>query len=107
VLYGGTIGNASFLAIPFNAASKEGAMVMANFLLSPEAQAKKQDPAIWGGLTVLSMAKLSDIDKKRFHHLKPGVATLPLSELGPALPEPHPEWMTRITEMWLQRYASQ
>jgi putative thiamine transport system substrate-binding protein len=107
VLEGGTIGNANFLAIPFNATSKEGAMVTANFLLSPEAQAKKQDPSVWGGLTVLSIAKLNRADRKLFEQLKPGIATMPLSELGPALPEPHPEWMTRITEMWLQRYASQ
>ena len=39
VLDGGTIGNASFVAIPFNAAHVEGAMVAANFLLSPGAQA--------------------------------------------------------------------
>jgi putative thiamine transport system substrate-binding protein len=107
VLEGGTIGNASFLAIPFNATAKEGAMVVANFLLSPQAQAKKQDPSVWGGLTVLSIAKLNGADRKLFAQLKPGIATMPLSELGPALPEPHPQWMTRITEMWLQRYASQ
>ena len=33
----GTIGNTHFLAIPFNAKAKEGALVLANFLLSPEA----------------------------------------------------------------------
>jgi putative thiamine transport system substrate-binding protein len=106
VLEGGTIGNANFLAIPFNATAKEGAMVTANFLLSPEAQAKKQDPSVWGGLSVLSIAKLTQADKKLFEQLKPGIATMPFAELGPALPEPHPEWMTGITEMWLQRYAS-
>ncbi len=56
VLDAGTIGNVHFLAIPFNAANKAGAMVLANFLLSPEAQAKKLDPAVWGDQTVLSVA---------------------------------------------------
>jgi putative spermidine/putrescine transport system substrate-binding protein len=43
----GTIANTHFLAIPFNAADKEGAMVVANFLLSPEAQLHKADPTVW------------------------------------------------------------
>ena len=107
VFTGGTIGNASFLAIPFNAANKEGALMLANFLLSPEAQARKQDPSIWGGLSVVSIAKLNRSDRELFDRLKPGAASLSLSELGSALPEPHADWMTRITAMWLERYASQ
>ncbi len=107
VLEGGTIGNASFVAIPFNASAKAGAMVLANFLLSPEAQARKQDPKVWGGFTVLQLAKLSPEDRKRFEDLELGIATLSPAELGAALPEPHPSWMTRITREWLKRYASQ
>ena len=41
ILEDGTIGNTHFVAIPFNAAHKEGAMVVADFLLSPEAQAQE------------------------------------------------------------------
>lgn len=107
VFTGGTIGNASFLAIPFNAANKEGALLLANFLLSPEAQARKQDASIWGGLSVVSIAKLNKSDRELFNRLKPGAASLSLSERGSALPEPHADWMTRITAMWLERYASQ
>jgi putative thiamine transport system substrate-binding protein len=55
---GGTIGNTHFLAIPFNAKAKEGAQVLANFLLSPEAQARKADIAQWGDPTVLALDKL-------------------------------------------------
>ena len=39
---GGTIGNASFVAIPYNAAHAAGAMVVANLLLDPEVQARAQ-----------------------------------------------------------------
>ena len=49
-LKGGTIANTHFVAIPFNANDAAGAEVVANFLLSPKAQAKKQDPAGWGRL---------------------------------------------------------
>ncbi len=38
VLKKGTIGNTHFVAIPFNSGSSQGAMIVANFLMSPEAQ---------------------------------------------------------------------
>ncbi len=41
---GGTLGNTHFVGIPYNATSKAGALVLANFLISPEAQARKQNP---------------------------------------------------------------
>ncbi len=105
VLDRGTIGNTHFVAIPFNARSKEGAMVVANFLLSPEAQARKQNPEIWGDGTVLAMDRLSAGGRKLFDDLPRGVATLPPDKLGATLPEPHPSWMTRIEKSWLQRYG--
>jgi putative thiamine transport system substrate-binding protein len=103
----GTIGNASFLAIPYNAAHKEGALLLADFLLSPEAQAKKQDPQGYGGFTVLAMGKLSAAYRARFEALPRGIATLSAEELGPALAEPHPSWMTRIVAAWKRRYGVQ
>ncbi len=106
VLDEGTIANTHFVAIPFNARAKEGAIVVANFLLSPEAQARKQNPDIWGEPTVLSMSRLSAADKEMFDVLPRGAATLSAEALGPALPEPHPTWMTRIEEAWLRRYGS-
>lgn len=102
----GTIGNTSFVAIPFNAAHKEGAMVLANFLLSPEAQARKQDPEVWGSFTVLDLDKLSPEDRKRFDDIDLGIATLRPDQLGRPLPEPHPSWMVRIEEEWLRRYGA-
>jgi putative thiamine transport system substrate-binding protein len=44
----GTLGNTHFVAIPYNAAAKAGALVLANFLISPEAQVRKQDPVCLG-----------------------------------------------------------
>ncbi|KGF68536.1 hypothetical protein LL06_16065 [Hoeflea sp. BAL378] len=103
---GGTLGNTHFVAIPYNAASKAGALVLANFLISPEAQLRKQDPAVWGDPTVLSMDKLPDADRAAFDALDLGVATLRPDELGPALDEPHPDWMERIEGEWLKRYGA-
>ncbi len=106
VFEGGTIGNTNFVAIPYNASAKAGAMVLADFLLSPEAQARKQDPEVWGGFTVLDLDALGAEDRARFDALDLGVATLSPDELGPMLPEPHPSWMTRIEETWQARYGA-
>ncbi|MGH6927830.1 MAG: ABC transporter substrate-binding protein, partial [Dongiaceae bacterium] len=105
VLDGGTIGNTHFVAIPFNANAKQAAMVVANFLLSPEAQLRKQDPAVWGDPTVLATDRLDPADRERFAALPLGIATLSPAELGPVLLEPHPSWMTRLEAGWRQRYA--
>jgi len=102
----GTLGNTHFVAIPYNASAKAGALVLANFLISPEAQLRKQDPSVWGDPTVLSMDKLSAEDRAAFEALDLGIATLRPDELGPALDEPHPDWMERIEGEWLKRYGA-
>lgn len=103
---GGTLGNTHFVAIPYNANAKAGALVVANFLISPEAQARKQDPAYWGDPTVLSMEKLSPEDRALFEAVDLGAATLPPDALGPVLPEPHPSWVERIEMAWNARYIA-
>ncbi len=105
VMAKGTIGNTSFVAIPYNAANKEGAMVVANFLLDPLAQARQHDPAFMGDATVLDMARLSE-EQRRLFAPKAAMAGLPTpQELGTALLEPHASWMTRITAEWEKRYS--
>ena len=101
----GTLANTHFVAIPFNASARAGALVVADFLLSPEAQARKQDPKVWGDPTVLSMAKLDAADRARFEALDLGIATLKPDQLGPAIDEPHPSWMVRLEAEWKRRYG--
>ncbi len=100
----GTIGNTHFVAIPYNASAPEGAMVLADFLMSPEAQARKQDPEYWGDFTVLDVAELPDEDRARFEAIDLGIATLPPEELSPTLLEPHPSWMEWVESEWQRRY---
>ena len=105
VFSGGTLGNTHFVAIPYNAAAREGALVFANFLISPEAQLRKQDPDVWGDPTVLDIASLPDALQQQFDGLDLGVATLKPSELGPTLNEPHASWMEQLEKEWTRRYG--
>ena len=105
VLDGGTIGNTHFVAIPYNARAKAGAMVVANFLMSPEAQARKQSLEAWGDQTVLAMDKLSPEDRRAFEAGTAHPALLTPTQLGPTLLEPHPSWMTRIEAEWQRRFS--
>ncbi|REG83337.1 ABC transporter substrate-binding protein [Marinomonas pollencensis] len=101
----GTIGNTHFLAIPYNSSAKAGAEVVANFMLSPEAQIQKQKPTVWGDLSVLSYAKLSARQQQQFDAIPRGIATLNISELGKTLPEPDTSWVKALENEWLKRYA--
>ena len=105
VFDGGTLANTHFVAIPYNATAKAGALVLADFLLSPEAQARKQDPAVWGDPTVLALDRLPAEDRARFDAIDLGPATLRPDELGPAIDEPHPSWMERLETEWKRRYG--
>ncbi len=102
---GGTLGNTHFVAIPYNASAKAAALVVADFLISPEAQARKQDPNIWGDPTVLAIDKLDADNAAMFAKLDLGIATLKPEELGPSLDEPHPTWMSKIEQEWASRYG--
>ncbi|WP_160000119.1 ABC transporter substrate-binding protein [Roseomonas sp. 18066] len=99
----GSIGNASFLGIPEQASQPDAAMVVADFFLSPEAQAEAQDPDALGSPTILDLARLSEADRQRFESLPAGVATLSNAALGASLPEPHPSWGTRLADEWEKR----
>lgn len=101
----GTLGNSSYLSIPYNAANKAGALVLANMILDPAVQARAQDPAVLGFQTVLGLGRLSPEDRARFDALDLGIATLAPDQMGQALLEPHPSWMTRIAQDWISRYG--
>jgi putative thiamine transport system substrate-binding protein len=105
VLEDGTLGNVHFVAIPFNSPHKAGAMALANFLLSPEAQAQKQSLSIWGDRTVLAVSRLDENDKALFEQGESHPSALPADALSNTLAEPHPSWMTALQDAWLQRYG--
>ncbi|WP_421331408.1 ABC transporter substrate-binding protein [Aeromonas veronii] len=89
----GALTNSHFLAIPFNASARAGAKVVANFLLSPAAQARKANPAFWGDPSVLRADALPDSAK--------GQPALRFN----AVAEPHPSWQLKLETAWAERYG--
>lgn len=88
----GALTNIHFLAIPWNSPTKESALVAINFLMSPEAQARKIDSHYWGDPTILTPQAISKVAPK----IK--------SVLFKSIPEPHPSWLTAIEQEWQKRY---
>ncbi|MDO5740201.1 MAG: ABC transporter substrate-binding protein [Ornithinimicrobium sp.] len=97
----GTIGNASFLAIPASSPDQAGAMVVANLALSPTQQAAKANPAVWGQFTVLDTNLLGSADAALFEAL-PGSPVVPAYDVlsENAQPELSSEWVTPLDEGW-------
>ena len=99
---GGSIGNTHFIAIPFNARAKEGAQVLVDFLLTPQAQARKADIKVWGDPTVLAVERLAAADRALFAASDaPGT----VKQAAPVWPEPHASWVDAIEREWLKRYG--
>ncbi|KAF5029206.1 Protein YnjB [anaerobic digester metagenome] len=97
----GSIFNTHFVAIPFNAPNKAGAMVVANFLLSPEAQLAKMDPAWWGDFPAIEVGRLSEEWRARFAAVKMGEATLAPDVLARrAVPEIPADWLEALERGW-------
>lgn len=100
----GTIGNTHFVTIPWNASAKAGAMVVAEFLQSPEAQSRKANPDYWGDPTVLEVAKLNESQRAQFDAIDVGIWALPIGE-GRVLAEPHASWSEALEQAWIDRYG--
>ena len=97
----GTISNTHFVAIPFNASDKEGAMVVANFLISPEAQLKKADIEVWGDMPAIDIQRLDAEWQEKFKKLPRGIATLSDEELqSHQLPEPPSKILIQLEKGW-------
>ncbi len=104
----GTLANTHFVGIPYNSPNKAAAMVLANVLLSPDAQLQKADPAIWGDLPVLNPALLSEEDAAAFDALPRHPATLSTAELAAArLPELQAPWVEAIEQGWIENVLEQ
>lgn len=97
----GTVGNASFLALPATSGHPEGAKVVANIALSPEQQALKADPDVWGQFTVLERSRLPEQARRTFEALPQSPVVPPYEVLSEnANPELSAEWVPALDEGW-------
>jgi putative spermidine/putrescine transport system substrate-binding protein len=97
----GTLGNASFLAIPSTSGHAAGAKVVANLALSPEQQRLKADPGVWGQFTVLDEARLPEPERKAFADLPSSPVVPPYPVLArDANPELSSAWVPALDEGW-------
>lgn len=104
LLQDGTIANTHFVAIPFNATHTAGAMVVADFLLSPEAQLEKQKPEVWADGTVLARDRLPPEWAARFAPGSQDPRALPADSLAKyARPEVSPRYRERLSAEWRAR----
>lgn len=88
----GALSNIHFLAIPWNATAKEGALVAINFLMSPEAQSRKGDMNVWGDPSVLRNDVLT--------------GSAANTKLFKSIAEPHPSWQAALEAAWQTRYGA-
>lgn len=99
----GTLANTHFLAIPYNTPNPNGALVLINYLLSPEAQLEKMELQYWGETMSLSVDKLSDEDKKVLDSIDRGQATLTQQELSNhRIPEIGAEYVQWLERGWIE-----
>ncbi len=88
----GALSNVHFLTVPWNANAKAGALVAINFLLSPEAQSRKGNIAIWGDPSVLQKEYLTGSAKN--------------AKVFKSISELHSTWTRAIENEWFKRYGS-
>lgn len=95
----GSIQNSHYLGIPALSGNKEAAAVVVNFLISPRAQLRKSDPAVWGDGTVLASSKLHEAWQLQFEQ-NTGRRYAPSrsSIQERAIQEPDPAYMIRLAE---------
>lgn len=100
----GTIRNTHYLGVPFNSPNKAGALVLANFMISPEAQLEKAKPAVWGDGAVLDLNRLPAEWKAKFENIPGRERIAPREELEKnALMEPASEIMVRLHDGFRKR----
>ncbi len=97
----GQIGNTNFVTIPYNSPNKAAALVVADLLLSIDAQLEKAYPDVWGQINVLNAAVQSNFADVPRH---PSVVDpAEITSLGELLGD----WVPAIEEGWVTNVAEQ
>lgn len=104
----GTIGNAHYLGIPFNAPNPAGALLVIDFLQSPEAQIEKMKPAVWGDMPAVAVDQLSPPQQASLRAVEAESGALSLQELtAKRRPEMKAVYLEWIKNLWVEQIAGQ
>ena len=99
----GTIGNAHYLAIPFNSPQKAAALIVIDFLQSPQSQIKKMDPGTWGDMPAIDPLKLDVQALRELSEQSGSEASISLEELNEKrLPEMNSQYIEWIKDIWTE-----
>jgi putative spermidine/putrescine transport system substrate-binding protein len=102
----GTIGNYSFLAIPFNSSNVAGALAVINHLMSPE-HALAQSRVL-GTVFPIAFDRLNENDRRAAEALPRGLATLTAAELAAhRVSEADAQYLERLEKDWLEKVLRQ
>ncbi len=100
----GTIGNSHYLAVPFNAPEKAAALLVIDFLQSPEAQIEKLKADVWGDMPAVDVSKLNGAQKAELKTVETEPAVLSIKELTEhRLPEMKAQYIDWIKEIWTSK----
>lgn len=102
----GSLANVHFVGLTYNSGSKAAAKTVVNFLLSPQAQAKKQEITVWGDDTVLDMTTLTNAQQALFKKEAVHPSALNKSKPSALLAEPHASWTDALRDAWYERYGA-
>jgi putative spermidine/putrescine transport system substrate-binding protein len=104
----GTIKNANYLGIPHQAGNKAGAMVVINFLLSPEVQLRSINPKTMDSNTVLDVDRLPQAWQDSFAAAPKRLYGPNLADLADhAIQEPAPQYMIRLYDEFRSKVIGQ
>ncbi|MFW8590900.1 ABC transporter substrate-binding protein [Glaciecola sp. 2405UD65-10] len=101
----GSLANVHFIGITYNTSNVTAAKQVVNFLLSPKAQAKKQQLAVWGDDSVLDRSLLSASSKALFEEPTQHPSALNKEKSVPLFAEPHSSWTDALRQAWFERYG--
>jgi len=102
----GTIGNSHYLALPFNAPELAGALLVMDFLQSPEAQVEKMKADVWGDMPAIDVTTISQnlMDVLASIENEPGALSIDYltSHRNPEMKAQYIDW---IKDIWKENFG--
>lgn len=100
----GTIGNSHYLAIPYNAPQKAAALLLINFLESPEAQIEKMNPSVWGDMPAFDPSLVMEEQRQQLAKFDTVPGAVTLQELtDKRQPEMKAQYIDWIKKIWSEK----